>query len=312
MDNIPDREKICICIAAYTVILVLVHSYLNDCNSVTSEMFDRSNWTISKYFNKRPSRRTHSKILNSDIYYPYFKDCIGVIDGAHIKAHILFDQQARFWNRKGFLSQNVMAACTFDMQFTYILAGWEGSATDSRVLKSALTRRDKLYVPEGKYYLVDAGYTNLLGFSAPYRGTRYHLQEFGNNTPMDERELFNRRHSSLRNTIERTFGALKTRFKILKDAPPFDFDVQVNIVIDYCVLHNYICMEDHMDLFEDEEDDSSDESGGEHCEDNNESDIENNDSSDDVEVDMDTQRSTQKEFAIQSVRASYYRDVLVI
>ncbi|XP_068638479.1 protein ALP1-like [Aristolochia californica] len=200
-----------------------------------------------------------------------------------------------------------MVECTFDMQFTYILAGWEGSTADSCVLKSALTRRDKLYVPEGKYYLVDAGYANLLGFLAPYRGTRYHLQEFGNNTPTDERELFNRRHSSLRNTIERTFGALKARFKILKYAPPFDFDVQVKNVIAYCVLHNYIRIEDYIDLFEDEEDDSSDDSGEEHCEDNNES-----DSNDDVEDDVDTQRSTKRESAIQSARASYYRDVLAI
>ncbi|XP_068639372.1 ribosome biogenesis protein ERB1-like [Aristolochia californica] len=44
-----------------------------------------------------------------------------------------------------------MATCTFDMQFTYILVGWEGSAVDSRVLKLALTRRDKVYVPEEDY-----------------------------------------------------------------------------------------------------------------------------------------------------------------
>ncbi|XP_068658098.1 uncharacterized protein [Aristolochia californica] len=199
-----------------------------------------------------------------------------------------------------------MAAYTFDTQFTYILAGWERSAADSRVLKSTLTRRDKLYVPE------DVGYANFPGFLAPYRGTHYHLQEFGNNTPTDERKLFNRRHSSLRNTIECTFGVLKARFKILKDVPPFDFDVQVKIVITCCVLHNYIRIEDYMDLFEDEEDDSSDYSGGEHCEDNNESDNEDSDSNDDVEDDVDTQRSTKRESAVQSARTSYYQDVLAI
>ncbi|XP_068641874.1 uncharacterized protein [Aristolochia californica] len=143
-----------------------------------------------------------------------------------------------------------------------------------------------------KYYLVVAGYANLPGFLAPYRGTRYHLQKFGNNTPTDERELFNRRHSSLWNTIERTFEALKARFKIVKDVPPFDFDVQVKIMIACCILHNYICMKDYMDLFEDEEDDSNDDSSGEHCEDNNESENEDSDSSNDIEDDVDTQRST--------------------
>ncbi|XP_068662834.1 uncharacterized protein [Aristolochia californica] len=62
-----------------------------------------------------------------------------------------------------------MAACVFDMQFTFIFVGREGTTVDSRVLKSTSTRRDKLFVPEGKYYLVDAGYANLFGFFAPYR-----------------------------------------------------------------------------------------------------------------------------------------------
>ncbi|XP_068649049.1 uncharacterized protein [Aristolochia californica] len=41
-----------------------------------------------------------------------------------------------------------MATCSFDLQFTYVLAGWEGSAADSCVLKDTLTRRDKIFVPE--------------------------------------------------------------------------------------------------------------------------------------------------------------------
>jgi hypothetical protein len=51
-----------------------------------------------------------------------------------------------------------------------------GLATDARVLQSALNRGFK--VPEGKFYLVDGGYTNTTSFLAPYRGVRYHLKEF--------------------------------------------------------------------------------------------------------------------------------------
>lgn len=51
------------------------------------------------------------------------------------------------------LSQNVVAACSFDLKFHYVLAGWEGSASDMRVLNSALTRRNKLQVPEGIAYI---------------------------------------------------------------------------------------------------------------------------------------------------------------
>ncbi|CAL5324843.1 unnamed protein product [Camellia sinensis] len=56
------------------------------------------------------------------------------------------------------------------MQFIYVLPGWEGSASDSRVLRDAVNRPNGLKVPTGHYYLIDAGYTNGEGFLAPYRG----------------------------------------------------------------------------------------------------------------------------------------------
>ncbi|XP_068639996.1 protein ALP1-like [Aristolochia californica] len=155
-----------------------------------------------------------------------------------------------------------MAACTFDMQFTYVLVGWEGSTADSHVLKDALTRRDRIFVPEGKYYLVHASYANMPGFLAPYRETRYHQQEFGDNLPRNDKELFNRRHSSLRNNIEQTFSALKVRFQMVKGPPPFSYKIHMKIVIACCILHNYIRKEDYNDMFELEDDDPDDEFGG--------------------------------------------------
>ncbi|KAL5564456.1 hypothetical protein UlMin_027620 [Ulmus minor] len=68
-----------------------------------------------------------------------------------------------------FPTQNVLVACSFDLKFTYVLSGWEGSASDSRILDNDLTRDlDKLIVPQGKYYLVDARYQLRSGFLAPY------------------------------------------------------------------------------------------------------------------------------------------------
>lgn len=62
------------------------------------------------------------------------------------------DEQGPFRNKKGLLSQNVLAACSFDLKFHYVLAGWEGSASDLQVLNSACTRQNKLQIPEGIAY----------------------------------------------------------------------------------------------------------------------------------------------------------------
>ena len=43
-----------------------------------------------------------------------------------------------------------MAAIDFDLQFTFVLAGWEGTAHDALVLRDALERENGLRVPQGK------------------------------------------------------------------------------------------------------------------------------------------------------------------
>ena len=73
---------------------------------------------------------------------------------------------------------NTLAACTFDMRFSYIMAGWEGSAHDSRLYRDALAHG--LDIPEGCYLLGDAGIPHANGTMIPWRGVRYHLKEWGN------------------------------------------------------------------------------------------------------------------------------------
>ncbi|KAM6579085.1 hypothetical protein CsatB_030922 [Cannabis sativa] len=234
----------------------------NERNRVIQERFQHSGETISRHFNnvlkavkslsrevlQPPPVNTPSEIIVNNRFFPYFQDCIGVIDGMHIPANVPAKDQSRFRNRKGFLSQNVLAACTFDLQFIFIYPGWEGSAADARVLRAVLDDPDQNFpqVPQGKYYLVDMGYSNMEGFIAPYEGVRCHLHEFrgANQLPRNAKELFNHRHSCLRNAIHKSFHVLKTRFPILKLAPQYAFHIQRDIVIAACALHNFIRREE--------------------------------------------------------------------
>jgi len=69
---------------------------------------------------------------------------------------IASEKAEHFRNRKNTLSINVMIACDFDLKITLVSSGWEGSATDCRVLRSAMSKGFE--VPPGKFYLVDGGY----------------------------------------------------------------------------------------------------------------------------------------------------------
>jgi hypothetical protein len=116
--------------------------------------------------------------------------------------------------RHGYTSQNVMAICDFDMRFTFVVAGWPGSVHDMRVFKDAIGKYEDRFPhpPEGKFYLVDSGYPNRIGYLAPYKGTQYHLPKFHQGPmPRGRKENFNYAHSSLRNVIERSFGVLKMK-----------------------------------------------------------------------------------------------------
>ncbi|KAH6772261.1 nuclease HARBI1-like protein [Perilla frutescens var. frutescens] len=139
-------------------------------------------------------------------------------------------------------SQNVLAACNFDLQSMYVLSGWEGSTHDSKLLSDALSRTNGLQVPQGKYFLVDCGFANRRQFLAPLRGVRYHLKDFGvqGRHPRNASELFNLRHASLRNVIEKIFGVFKSRFTIFKTAPFFSFEIQAEIVLACAGLHNFL------------------------------------------------------------------------
>lgn len=115
-------------------------------------------------------------IRNDPKFYPFFKDCIGAIDGTHIPVTVPFGQVRPWMNRKGYLSQNVLAACSFDMKFTYLQAGWEGSVSDSAMWDHA--RNTSLAIPPGKFFLADAGFPLSDSSMVPYRGIRYHLREW--------------------------------------------------------------------------------------------------------------------------------------
>ncbi|XP_020106665.1 protein ALP1-like [Ananas comosus] len=137
------------------------------------------------------------------------------------------------------------------MQFIYTLPRLEGSAADSRVLQDAISRLNGLKVPQGYFYLCDSGYPNGEGFLTPYRGQHYHLSEGRQaRQPQTLQELYNYKHSSARNVIERCFGLLKERWAILRGKSYYPTKVACRIISVCALLHNHIRREMPVDPLE--------------------------------------------------------------
>ena len=100
-----------------------------------------------KRYVKLPKDIVPPAIHNNLKLWPYFCNCRGSIDGVHFYARVLAELMAPCCNRKGALSQNVLAGSTFDLFFCYILSGWEGSANDGLLFEDA--QRKDFAVPRG-------------------------------------------------------------------------------------------------------------------------------------------------------------------
>jgi hypothetical protein len=119
---------------------------------------------------------TPPEIVHSPKFFPYFNSVIGAIDGTHITYSPSVADRLATWNHKGGFSQNCLMACDFNMKFIYVLSGWEGSAADAAIYYNACLHN--LYIPCGKFYLADAGFSACDELLIPYCGVHYHLAEF--------------------------------------------------------------------------------------------------------------------------------------
>ncbi|PHT89049.1 hypothetical protein T459_04162 [Capsicum annuum] len=106
-------------------------------NRMIQERFQHSGETVSRHFHHvlyaclkltmdiiKPKDSTvydiHPKLKEDKRYWPYFKNCIGAINGTHISCIVPSKDQIKYIGRKGFTSQNVIAVCDWDMCFTFV------------------------------------------------------------------------------------------------------------------------------------------------------------------------------------------------
>jgi hypothetical protein len=68
-----------------------------------------------------------------------------------VRACILVDNQIPFIGRKGVSTQNIMAICSFNMQFMFVWAGWEDNAHDTYIFLEAIDNSSINFLkpPEG-------------------------------------------------------------------------------------------------------------------------------------------------------------------
>ncbi|CAN1153470.1 hypothetical protein LINPERPRIM_LOCUS14728, partial [Linum perenne] len=121
-------------------------------NRTIKATFIHSGETISRHFRKV----LKAVLLIGDDYIKegpqvLSSRSLGALDGTYIPLTVPTEDESRYQSRKGHISTNVLGVCDVNLRFTYVLPGWEGSASDSRVLRDALSRQNGLKVPRSRF-----------------------------------------------------------------------------------------------------------------------------------------------------------------
>ncbi|XP_046328206.2 putative nuclease HARBI1 isoform X1 [Haliotis rufescens] len=195
------------------------------CNSINNICFDLDNLRNVKH----------------DFYrLAGFPRVIGAIGGTLVPIRRPpADEEAAYVCRKGFHAINVQAICDANLRFTNVVTKWPGSAHDASILtNSSIGDQFNRNCPDG-FLLGDSGY-----------GCRPWLLTPVLDPKTRHEERYNSSHCRTRNTIERAFGVLKSRFRCLHKSTgclPFSTSKNCKVIMAAFKLHNF-CMDQKVPL----------------------------------------------------------------
>lgn len=173
---------------------------------------------------------------------------ICAIDGCHVALHqpSATENGYLYFNRKGFYSINMLAACNADQHIIFADANYPGSVHDSAIWQTSSLRRHVQQYSYGanNFILADSGFPIEQSLLTPVLGA----------TIEEKEKKYNKLHKTTRNVIERTFGVLKMRFRCLCHHRTLHYKPKTVGKFIYCsiILHN-ICMDKNIPIYNDEE-----------------------------------------------------------
>lgn len=174
-----------------------------------------------------------------------FPNCLGSIDGKHIRIKCPSNSGSMYFNYKHFFSINLQAISDAEYKFIVIDVGAYGRESDGGVFRnSAFFERlqsNDLNIPEE----VELPGTNtripyvFVGDEA-YPLMTHLLRPYPRNQLNYNNKIFNYRLSRARRLVECSFGILTAKWRILNKSIETSIDSAIAITKATCLLHNII------------------------------------------------------------------------
>lgn len=176
-----------------------------------------------------------------------FPNCIGAIDGKHIRIKNPPGGGSYYYNYKKFYSILLVGICDSQYRFLYVDVGAIGSESDAGVFAHTqlkeLVEHSKAHIPpagplpgdtDGKkcdYFFV--------GDDA-FALRHYMMKPYPLRSLTDDERIYNYRLSRARRTIENAFGIMANRFRVFHTPICLRPDNVEAVVMGACVLHNML------------------------------------------------------------------------
>ncbi|XP_030751389.1 protein ANTAGONIST OF LIKE HETEROCHROMATIN PROTEIN 1-like [Sitophilus oryzae] len=174
-----------------------------------------------------------------------FPNCLGAIDGKHVRIQAPPNTGSDYYNYKDFFSLILLAICDANYCFTVIDIGAKGRQSDGGVFRNNNFGKqlfsNSLDLPPPRrltndvqpipYYIIgDAAFPFGTNLMRPYPG----------NFLPQEKRIFNYRLSRARRVIENTFGILVSKWRILERPIIAKLETIAKMIAALVCLHNFL------------------------------------------------------------------------
>lgn len=174
-----------------------------------------------------------------------FPNCLGCVDGKHIRIMPPPGSGSYFWNYKGYNSIVLMAIANANYEFVYCHVGTNGRVSDGGVIENTTFYKRLL---DGQLNIPKPETVRNGGIELPYVfiGDEAFclrsdfLKPFPQGNLTEEKKIFNYRLSRARRIIENVFGIMAARFRILHTDINLRLDRIDLVVLTCAVLHNFL------------------------------------------------------------------------
>lgn len=207
-------------------------------------------WELRNECMAEPSEEKWKEIANGFQKLANFPNCIGALDGKHVRIIKPTKSGSLFYNYKHYFSIVLMAICDANYCFTFVDVGAQGKFCDSSVFKNSnfyqKLENGTLKIPCPMPFPENEEESNpfVIVADEAFGLSKNILRPYARNNLNYKKKIFNYRLSRARRNIECSFGILSNKFRIFHKPMNVSVELAVCIVKASCILHNFIRVRD--------------------------------------------------------------------